>query len=94
MQLTEREIEEKKSSKGGWTKKQLSEWGVSWPPPKGWKQALIDGTWIPKTIVVEEKKDVKEQEWYRELIRQGFKRIIQVQQGKPIYDGPIENLLL
>jgi hypothetical protein len=28
--------------KSGWTKKQLAEWGVPWPPPKGWRQKLID----------------------------------------------------
>jgi hypothetical protein len=27
---------------GGWTRAQLAEWGVPWPPPKGWKQALIE----------------------------------------------------
>ena len=35
-----REIERKKSPKGGWTKAQLAEWGVKWPPPKGWKKRL------------------------------------------------------
>ena len=25
---------------GGWTKDQLAFWGVSWPPPKGWKKKL------------------------------------------------------
>ncbi len=35
------DIEKGKSPKGGWTKKQLAKWGVPWPPPKGWKEALI-----------------------------------------------------
>jgi hypothetical protein len=26
--------------KGAWTRKQLAEWGVSWPPPKGWRKCL------------------------------------------------------
>jgi hypothetical protein len=26
---------------GGWTKETLKSWGVSWPPPKGWKSRLI-----------------------------------------------------
>jgi len=36
------EIEAAATPKGGWTRKQLAAWGVSWPPPKGWKEALID----------------------------------------------------
>src|SRR5262245_54521598 len=30
-------IEAKKTTRGGWTRKQLEEWSVSWPPRKGWK---------------------------------------------------------
>jgi hypothetical protein len=35
------EIEAGKSARGGWTRARLAEWGVPWPPPKGWKKALI-----------------------------------------------------
>jgi hypothetical protein len=35
------EIERAKTPNGGWTKDQLAEWGVSWPPPKGWRKNLI-----------------------------------------------------
>jgi hypothetical protein len=28
------------TAKGGWGRKQLAEWGVPWPPPKGWKDRL------------------------------------------------------
>lgn len=35
------QIEAAKTARGGWTKKQLAEWGVPWPPPKGWRQNLI-----------------------------------------------------
>jgi len=34
------DVEGSRSPKGGWTKKQLAEWGVPWPPPKGWKSEL------------------------------------------------------
>ena len=37
---TKEEIEAVRSPRGGWTKNQLAEWGVPWPPPKGWKRAL------------------------------------------------------
>lgn len=35
------EIEAAKTENGGWNKEQLAAWGVSWPPPKGWRQVLI-----------------------------------------------------
>ena len=40
------EIENSKSANGGYTKAQLAQWGISWPPEKGWlsnlkKQARI-----------------------------------------------------
>ena len=34
------EIEAARTPVGGWSREQLAAWGVSWPPPKGWKQAL------------------------------------------------------
>ena len=40
--VTFNDIEAARTPKGGWTKVQLAEWGVPWPPPKGWKQRLID----------------------------------------------------
>lgn len=38
---TAAEIEAARTPAGGWTREQLAEWGVPWPPPKGWKRALI-----------------------------------------------------
>lgn len=35
-------IENGKTPKGGWTRDTLQMWGVSWPPPKGWKYDLIE----------------------------------------------------
>ncbi len=37
---TLQEIEAKKTANGGWTRARLAEWGVPWPPPKGWKKTL------------------------------------------------------
>ena len=35
------EIQAKASSpQGGWSAKQMAEWGYAWPPPKGWWQDL------------------------------------------------------
>jgi hypothetical protein len=42
--LSEEQIEAGRSPKGGWTREQLARWGVPWPPPPGWRQALLRGT--------------------------------------------------
>ena len=39
---TEDEIDEARTANSGWTKDQLAEWGVSWPPPRGWKEGLVE----------------------------------------------------
>jgi hypothetical protein len=38
---TAAEIEAGKTPRGGWTRKQLAQWGVAWPPRPGWKRRLI-----------------------------------------------------
>lgn len=39
---TAEEIEAARTAAGGWTKAQIAEWGVPWPPPKGWKARLLN----------------------------------------------------
>ena len=39
--IAEDEILAVQTENGGWTKDQLAEWGVPWPPPKGWKFQLL-----------------------------------------------------
>ena len=39
--LTEEDIEAAKTVNGGWTRETLAQWGVPWPPPKGWKKKLL-----------------------------------------------------
>lgn len=41
--VTEAEIDAEMTSKGGWTRESLAKWGVSWPPPKGWRKAIVEG---------------------------------------------------
>lgn len=43
LKLTKEEIEAGRSDKGGFTKAALAAWGVPWPPPAGWKEALLEG---------------------------------------------------
>jgi hypothetical protein len=38
---TEQEIADGLSPGGGYSRETLASWGVSWPPPKGWKKALL-----------------------------------------------------
>lgn len=35
------EIDDARTPRGGWTRDQLKEWGVPWPPPHGWRDRLI-----------------------------------------------------
>ena len=41
--VTLEEIEAARSPSGGWTKATLAGWGIPWPPPAGWRQALLRG---------------------------------------------------
>jgi len=50
--ITEDEIISKQTPKGGWKREQLAEWGVPWPPPKGWKERLLKNG-LPYSDVVE-----------------------------------------
>lgn len=47
MKLTKEQIDAGRSRAGGWTAKQLRQWGVPWPPPKGWRKALLAGEFTP-----------------------------------------------
>jgi hypothetical protein len=38
---TEAEIIAARTNAGGWTRETLARWGVPWPPPKGWRRALV-----------------------------------------------------
>ena len=44
---TKAEIEGLKSKRGGWTKDALAQLGVPWPPPTGWRKALMNGEPMP-----------------------------------------------
>jgi hypothetical protein len=41
-------IESLRSPAGAWTRASLAQLGVPWPPPRGWRQALIHGRPIPE----------------------------------------------
>ena len=79
MKLTEAEIEKGRSASGGFTRKQLAAWGVSWPPPKGWKSALLKGsaqkrTEQPRRDNSKAAREARRNHW---LMNQEFKGIIE-----------------
>jgi 5-methylcytosine-specific restriction endonuclease McrA len=41
-QITAAEIDAAMSAKGGFSKETFAQWGVPWPPPKGWKGTIIE----------------------------------------------------
>lgn len=38
------DIEAARTPANGYNRAQLAEWGVPWPPPKGWKKKLLSQT--------------------------------------------------
>lgn len=40
--ITEGEVEAERTAKGGWTRETLAGWGVPWPPPSGWRRAILE----------------------------------------------------
>lgn len=40
-QITHEEIDAAKSAKGGFKRATLEQWGVPWPPPKGWRKTIV-----------------------------------------------------
>lgn len=41
--ISPEEIDAARSPRGGWTRATLARWNVPWPPPAGWRQALLRG---------------------------------------------------
>ena len=41
--VTDAEIASARSPAGGWTRQQLAQWRVAWPPEKGWRTKLQNG---------------------------------------------------
>lgn len=79
MRLTLEQIEAGKTAKGGFTRKQLVAWGVSWPPPKGWKKALLSGdvqkrTDLPRRDNSTAAREARRKHW---LMNQEYARIIE-----------------
>jgi len=40
--ITEEEIDCRRTTNGGFTKRVLAAWNVPWPPPQGWKKWILE----------------------------------------------------
>jgi hypothetical protein len=56
--MTPEEIEAGKTAKGGFTRKQLAEWGVPWPPPRGWRRKLLGDNHVSQRTPAKKKKSL------------------------------------
>lgn len=87
--MTEEELEAGKSAKGGWTKATLQAWGVPWPPPRGWKEALIAGktmaeAGLPELIMSPIRPEVSA----HDLLAKVVLAVIEKGHGSDLYDFP------
>lgn len=86
MKLTMKEIEAGKSKKGGYTRAQLAEWGVPWPPPHGWVNKLLAGDEIePLTI---EGSVIRPEESAHEVLHKVVMAVISHNHAADLYDFP------
>jgi hypothetical protein len=76
--LTEEDIEAGKTPKGGFSRATLAKWGVPWPPPKGWKEALLNG----ESVLPKGKPTADE------LLREVCLAVIEAGQGKILHGLP------
>lgn len=87
--VTAEEIEAGKSPAGGWNKAQLADWGVPWPPPKGWKEALLAGKTMKEAgLQYLEPSPIRPEMSAHELLRQVVLAVIEADQGRILYDYP------
>ena len=93
--LTEEEIEAGKSPRGGFTRAQLARWGVGWPPPAGWRRALVAGKPIPRQTIQHAKpKAIRQPSPIRpdvdahDLLRQVVVAVINAGHASDLYEFP------
>lgn len=67
------EIAAGRSENGGWSRAQLAEWGVPWPPPKGWKDALEDAAAGLPARALRVRKEPKPK-WTPDQVRQSKRK--------------------
>lgn len=87
--MTREEIEAGRTPKGGFTKAQLAEWGVPWPPPAGWMDALLAGKTMQEAGLPSlEPSPIRPQVSAHELLRQVVMAVIDRGHASDLYDHP------
>lgn len=79
--ITIEEIEAARTPAGGWTKAQLAQWGVPWPPPKGWiKRLLAAGPVVAAPFTPEQEARLREiaQEEAEAALARSYERIMRL----------------
>jgi hypothetical protein len=88
---TAEEIEAAKTPRGGWTRAQLAEWGVPWPPPKGWRKALECGMTVgteDELAAVSQPLTLRRDADAHGLLRQVVVAVINAGHASDLYDFP------
>ncbi|PRY08411.1 hypothetical protein [Kineococcus rhizosphaerae] len=49
--LTPEQVKEARTERGGFTERQLAEWGVRWPAPNGWSKVITSPTGRPADAI-------------------------------------------
>lgn len=87
--ITLEEIEAGRSKKGGFTRATLAKWGVPWPPPKGWMEALTEGAPLaPQTFATPALKARYSDSIEAELLRKVVLAVIERGCGHWLHDVP------
>lgn len=85
--ITPEDIEAGKSPAGGFTKAQLAEWGVPWPPPKKWQEKLIRGESFDKAEIVTP-SPVRPNADARDLLRQVVVAVVNAGHAEDLHRFP------
>ena len=87
--LTEAQIEALKSPRGGFTRKALASVGVPWPPPAGWRRALLSGRPIPRqTAKPRQPSPIRPDVDAHDLLRQVVVAVINHGHASDLYEFP------
>ena len=87
LKLTESEIAAGMSRKGGFTRAQLAKWGVPWPPPQGWRKALLAGNPVPKPERDPYKPDMQQSDAHS-ILRQVVVAVLNAGHASDLYEFP------
>lgn len=87
--MTRDEIDAGRSEKGGFTKKQLAQWGVPWPPPSGWMEVLMEGKTMSEAgLRSEEPSPIRPAISAHDLLRVVVLAVVEKGHASDLYEFP------